>query len=206
VATPAPEGFEPGSPFGPGLCALIIHLHVTRAIGFERLVCLLSEVFGPALNEGAVANILACAETPPLAAAAPIAAGLRESPVVGSDETSARVRGKTWWHWVLLSSTAICHVIADTRSLAGFSQQLEESLEHARPAQPPEPLPHAVPLAIFRRQRAPRQIVDREEVHRFKELAIVVTGFSTAGLCRVKHIQHDCPVVFCHPRQHGRFP
>jgi len=116
VAAPAPEGFEPGSPFGPGLCALIIHLHVTQAIGFERLVCLLSEVFGLTLSEGAVANILARAETPLLAAAAPIAAAVRESPVVGSDETSARVRGKTWWQWVLLSSTAICHVIADTRA------------------------------------------------------------------------------------------
>ena len=59
VAASAPDGFEPGSPFGPGLCALIIHLHVTQAIGFERLVCLLSEVFGLTLSQGAVANILA---------------------------------------------------------------------------------------------------------------------------------------------------
>lgn len=36
--------------------------------------------------------------------------------MVGSDETTARVNGKTWWQWVLLSSTAICHVIADTRA------------------------------------------------------------------------------------------
>ena len=115
ASAPAPEGFQPGSPFGPGLCALIIHLHVTQAIGFERLVCLLSEVFGLTLSEGAIANILARAEAPLLAAAAPIAA-VRDSPVVGSDETSARVRGKTWWQWVLLSSTAICHVIADTRA------------------------------------------------------------------------------------------
>jgi transposase len=41
---------------------------------------------------------------------------VRASPVVGSDETSARVGGKSWWQWVLLSSTAICHVIADTRA------------------------------------------------------------------------------------------
>ena len=116
VAAPAPDGFEPGSPFGPGLRALIIHLHVTQAIGFERLVCLLSEVFGLTLSQGAVANILARAEAPLLAAAAPIAAAVRESPVVGSDETSARVKGKTWWQWVLLGSTAVCHVIADTRA------------------------------------------------------------------------------------------
>jgi transposase len=28
VSAPAPEGFEPGSPFGPGIEALIIHLHI----------------------------------------------------------------------------------------------------------------------------------------------------------------------------------
>lgn len=37
VSAPAPEGYEPGSPFGPGIEALIIHLHVTQAISFERL-------------------------------------------------------------------------------------------------------------------------------------------------------------------------
>ena len=116
VAAPVPERFEPGSPFGPGLRALIIHLHVTQAISFERLARLLAEVFGLAISEGAIASILARAEAPLLAAAAPIAAAVRESPVVGSDETTARAGGKTWWQWVLLGSTAICHVIADTRA------------------------------------------------------------------------------------------
>jgi transposase len=116
VTAPAPEGFEPGSPFGPGLCALIIHLHVTQAISFERLARLLAEVFGLVISEGAIANILARAETPLTTAAGAIAEAVRQSPVVGSDETSARVAGRTWWQWVLLSSTAICHIIADSRA------------------------------------------------------------------------------------------
>jgi transposase len=116
VAAPAPAGFEPGSPFGPGLAALIIHLHITQAVSFERLARLMHEVFGLSISEGAIANILARAQTPLVAAAETIAAAVRASPVVGSDETSARVRGKTWWQWVLLSSTAICHVIAATRA------------------------------------------------------------------------------------------
>ena len=116
VAAPAPEGFQPGSPFGPGLCALIIHLHVTQAISFQRLAQMMTEMFGVTISEGAIANILARAQLPLVAAAEPIAASVRASPVVGSDETSARVGGKTWWQWVLLSSTAICHVIADTRA------------------------------------------------------------------------------------------
>ena len=116
VAAPAPEGFEPGSPFGPGICALVIHLHVTQAIGFERLSRLMSEAFGVVISEGAIANILARAAEPLLQAVEPIAASVRASPVVGSDETSARVAGRPWWQWVLLGSTAICHVLAPTRA------------------------------------------------------------------------------------------
>lgn len=116
VAAPAPEGFDPGSPFGPGLSALIIHLHVTQAISFQRLVWLMAEVFGVTISEGAIANILARAQAPLVGAAQTLAQAVRTSLVVGSDETSARVGGKTWWQWVLLSSTAIYHVIADTRA------------------------------------------------------------------------------------------
>jgi transposase len=58
-AAPVPEGCNPGSPFGPELCALIIHLHVTQAVSFERLARLMKEVFGLTIGEGAIANILA---------------------------------------------------------------------------------------------------------------------------------------------------
>jgi len=115
-SAPAPEGMAPGSPFGPGLAALILHLHVTQAISFERLVRLMDEVFGVIISEGAIANIMARAEAPMIVAAEKIADEVRSSKVVASDETSARVKGKTWWQWVLLSSTAVCHVIVDTRA------------------------------------------------------------------------------------------
>src|SRR5260370_19786106 len=58
-SAPPPPGMSPGSPFGPDLIALILHLHVTQAIGFQRLVQLLDEGFGIRISEGAVANMLA---------------------------------------------------------------------------------------------------------------------------------------------------
>ncbi len=115
-SAPVPTGLEPGSPFGENLQALIIHLHVTQAISFERLVRLLDEVFGVTISEGAIANIMARAKTPLLHAAEAIGAEVRRAKVVASDETSARVKGKTWWQWVLMSSTAVYHIIADTRA------------------------------------------------------------------------------------------
>jgi transposase len=111
-----PAGLEPGSPFGPGISSLILHLHITQAVSFQRMSRLMGEVFGLVIREGAIINTLARAEAPLLVAVSPIAAAVRASPVVGSDETSARVRGRTWWQWVLLSTTAVYHVIADTRA------------------------------------------------------------------------------------------
>jgi hypothetical protein len=61
-------------------------------MSFERLARLMGEVFGQAISEGAIADILARAQTPLLAAAAPLAAAVRVSAVVGSDETSGSIR------------------------------------------------------------------------------------------------------------------
>ena len=126
-SAPAPPGMAPGSPFGPDLTALILHLHVTQAIGFERLVRLLDEVFGIRISEGAIVNMLARAETPLTAAAETTAAEVRRSKVVASDETSARVEGKNWWQWVLLSSTAVHHLIANSRGAAVLTDFLGDT-------------------------------------------------------------------------------
>jgi transposase len=117
-SAPAPQGMAPGSPFGPDIVALVLHLHVTQAIGFERLAGLMKEVFGVTLSEGAIANMLARAEPKLTEAAEAIGQEVRRGKVVASDETSARVGGKTHWQWVLLSTTAIYHVIAETRAAA----------------------------------------------------------------------------------------
>ncbi len=126
-SAPPPAGMPPGSPFGPDLTALILHLHVTQAIGFERLVRLLDEAFGVRISEGAIANMLARAGTPLTAAAETTAAAVRSSKVVASDETSARVEGKNWWQWVLLSSTAVHHLIADSRGAAVLTDFLGQT-------------------------------------------------------------------------------
>jgi transposase len=123
---PSPTGMPPGSPFGPDLAALIVHLHVTQAIGFERLAQLLDEVFGIRISEGAVANMLARTKAPLTMAADTAAAEVRRSKVVASDETSARVNGKNWWQWVLLSSTAVHHLIAPSRGAAVLDNFLGE--------------------------------------------------------------------------------
>ena len=76
---------------------------------------MLGGLFGLTLSEGAIANMLARARIPFAARAVEIAAVVRDSPVIASDETSARVMGKTFWQWVFSTTTAVYHVIAPTR-------------------------------------------------------------------------------------------
>jgi transposase len=104
----APSGLEPGSPFGQSIAALVVYLHYAHAIGLERLAALMGEMF--ALSEGAISNMLLRAREPLLVAATAIRETVTASPVVCSDETSARVTGKTW--------CAVLHVIRPSRGKA----------------------------------------------------------------------------------------
>src|SRR5713101_2593016 len=54
----APEGLEPGSPFGPNLRAFVLYLRFAQAIPFERLARLISDLLGLEISEGALANML----------------------------------------------------------------------------------------------------------------------------------------------------
>ena len=118
VSAAAPAGLEPGSPFGQSIAALVVYLHYAHAIGLERLVLLMDEIFSLSISEGAISNMLARAQAPLLAAAAAIQATVTASPVVCSDETSARVSGKTWWEWVFIGTRAVLHLIRPSRGKA----------------------------------------------------------------------------------------
>jgi transposase len=84
----------------------------------ERLALLMGEMFGLSISEGAISNILARARYPLQGAAQAIEKVVLSSPVVCSDETSARVKGKTWWEWVFIGRRAALHVIRPSRGKA----------------------------------------------------------------------------------------
>ena len=117
-ADPHPRGLQPGSPFGQSIAAPVVYLHYAHAIGLQRLAALMGDLFGLAISEGAINNMLARAREPLLAAAATIRDTVTASPVVCSDETSARVSGKTWWEWVFIGTLAVLHVIRPSRGKA----------------------------------------------------------------------------------------
>lgn len=129
MTAPAPADMPPGSPFGPGIVALVVYLHCRQMVSFNRLREMLKGLFGLEISEGAIANMLARAQEPLAAEATRIEAHVRGAPVIASDETSARVLGQSCWQWVFSSATAVSHRIAATRAKA----VVEDFLAGAKP-------------------------------------------------------------------------
>jgi transposase len=115
VTAPAPADMPEGSPFGPGITAVVAYLHGCQMVGFKRLTELCEALFGLTLSQGALSNILERMGKPFGAAAEQIATTVRTSEVIASDETSARVKGRTHWQWTFGCATAVYHLIAPSR-------------------------------------------------------------------------------------------
>jgi transposase len=62
-----PADMPPGSPFGPGIVALVTYLHGCQMVSYARLGRDAGGLFGLKISEGAIANMLAraaeCAQT-----------------------------------------------------------------------------------------------------------------------------------------------
>ena len=125
----APQGLEPGSPFGPNLRALVLYLRFGHAIPLARLARLLFDLFGLVISEGALANIMAASYPPFSQALAAIRERLLSGGTLQSDETSMRVGKQTWWAWVFHHGANAAFVIAPSRG----KDVVEEFLGGNRP-------------------------------------------------------------------------
>jgi transposase len=95
-----PEDMPPGSPFGPGLRALVLYLRYTQGIGLERLSHLLVECFGVSISQGALNNMLDKAADCFAEQFKRIRERLLSASVLASDETSLRIAASNGWLWV----------------------------------------------------------------------------------------------------------
>jgi len=111
-----PEGLEADRYFGPRLEASIVFLKHQNHFSYERIVHALRELFGLEINEGGIAAIIARAGKLASGCAAEIRQAVITSPIIQSDETSARVKGQNNWHLVFLTQFAVYHQIAPRRN------------------------------------------------------------------------------------------
>lgn len=100
-----PPGFEPHRTFSPNLEVWVVYLREVHHLGYQRLERLLDELFGLSISQGALVNMLKRVALH----VEPVDEGIRQlvrrSPVIGSDETRARVDGHNHWEWVFQLTT-----------------------------------------------------------------------------------------------------
>jgi transposase len=112
--------------FGPRLEALVTYFHHEQHVSFQRLQIILRDVLGVDLSAGGAVAILERAGVAAQPEAQALGEQVRQSAVIGSDETSARVNGQNWWEWVFESPAGEYHVIVPSRGfdvIEAFMQQ-----------------------------------------------------------------------------------
>jgi transposase len=125
-----PAGLEPTRTFGPQVEALLGYFHERHHVGYERLVEVCRDVFGLSISEGGIDRALRRLAERARPTYEAIGAEVRAGPVIGSDETGARVGGTTAWHWVFQTPEASYHTIVPRRNADVIAAFLGE----ARPA------------------------------------------------------------------------
>ena len=110
-----PAGLEAGRYFGPRLEAVVTDLHHEHHVGFNRLLKICEEIFGLTLSAGGAVTIVKRAGRTAQVEAEAIGERVRQSEVIGSDETSARVHGQNWWQWVFVGERCEFHLIEPSR-------------------------------------------------------------------------------------------
>jgi transposase len=114
----APEGLEPGSPFGPNLRAFVIYLRSVQGIPMARLTDVLKDLFGLDISEGALINVLDAARPAFAAQTNLIKERLFAGTALASDETGMRVGKANWWLWIFHHGDSAAFVAEANRSKA----------------------------------------------------------------------------------------
>ncbi len=114
VSAPRPASAA-ATPFGPRLHATAVYLKTFQALSYERLQRVLFDLFGVAVSQGGLTNMLRRAQMRFDAGRKAAVLALRQAAVVASDETSVRIEGANSYHWVFRCENAVLHHAAPTR-------------------------------------------------------------------------------------------
>ncbi|MGH3576302.1 MAG: IS66 family transposase [Mycobacterium sp.] len=113
-----PRGYGATGRFGPRLLASVAYLHEEQHIAYARVGTVLQELFGLQLSEGALVAAVGRLGNALIPVADGIGEEVRRAAFIGSDETSVRVDGQTWWEWVFQTEAAAYHTLARRRNTA----------------------------------------------------------------------------------------
>lgn len=117
----APAGVGGPTQYGPGVRALATYLLAAQHLPLARTAQLLTELLGAAVSEGSLAGWYdqAAAGLDPFCAA--LTAGLADAPVLGADETGARIEGSLSWIHALRTDRLTLYSVSAKRGVQAMT-------------------------------------------------------------------------------------
>jgi transposase len=111
-----PQGLEPDRQVGSRLEALIVSYRQEQHRSYERTQEALHDLHGVHLSQGGIDQVMQRAGRAANEQMPRLQEQVASSAVINSDETSVRVKGQTWWHWVFGTAIAVVHRIQPSRA------------------------------------------------------------------------------------------
>lgn len=115
VKTEMPDTLSSRELLSDNLKAMIMYLHYENYVSFSRIEKYFKDIYGLSISQGLIDTVIKSSNSALLEKANEIKKSIQESDLVCSDETSARVKGKTYWQWVFQNKEYSYHVIEKTR-------------------------------------------------------------------------------------------
>lgn len=122
-----PLGLEAERQFGARLEASVLDLTHQQQLSYARVVQAMRELWGLELREGGVGALLERAARRAQPQAAISKEQVSRSAIIHSDETSARIKGQTWWQGGFGRTAGVSHQIAVPRNAAVITELMGAS-------------------------------------------------------------------------------
>lgn len=116
--------------FGPKVRAVVTYLSEVQCIPYERLQSLMKEVFGIHLSQGTINNIIKDALKKAQPAIKMIESLLKESPVVGFDESGCYNNKRLDWAWIAQTTYLTLCFRATGRGSIELEKRFGDSMEN----------------------------------------------------------------------------
>jgi len=126
-----PEHLKAPVQYGSGVEAIIGYLHARQYLPYQRLCEILSACFGLKISQGSIDNIIQRLSQKAEGIYERIRHEISQAPVVGSDETGAKINGKKSWVWTWQSDLYTYISVSPSRGYSVIKEEFPEGLPNA---------------------------------------------------------------------------
>jgi transposase len=129
--TSFPLGVNAPISYGNNIESVIAYLHTRQFIPFDRMREFFSDVCNLPISTGTICDILNRFSEKALSAYEVIADKVKNSSVIGGDETGAKVNGKKGWFWTWQSKIATFITFSNNRGMATIDATFPDGFPQA---------------------------------------------------------------------------